>query len=434
MSTPTLTPPQDTVESLAAGVDALLGTELWRLPGAAEAALIDRLESVGRRLEFAKLLVLADFDARGIAGEQKALSTAAFLRDRLRISPSDAAARIRTARELTATTAPSGETVPPVLPATAAGMADGVLSADHAQVISRAIRRLPTGLDPAARTELETALATYGRDADPAQLAVAGRRAHAMLDPDGALADDKPSRRELSFLGDLDGTDIIRGRLDAEGSAIVRTAVDALAAPGPAVDGVRDPRPPKRRRAEAIIEICRRFLDTGAVPMQGGEKPHLTITICFHDLQLRLAGHATFDTGQPVSPETARRLACDATIIPMVLGSSGEPLDVGRATRTIPPAIRRAVVARDIGCVHPGCDIPAAWCDVHHCRHWADFGPTAVSNLALLCAKHHWNIHHTDWEITLIQGKPHLIPPALIDPEQRPRRNTLHDFPTLPSG
>ena len=299
MSTPTLTPPQDTVESLAAGVDALLGTELWRLPGAAEAALIDRLESVGRRLEFAKLLVLADFDARGIAGEQKALSTAAFLRDRLRISPSDAAARIRTARELTATTAPSGETVPPVLPATAAGMADGVLSADHAQVISRAIRRLPTGLDPAARTELETALATYGRDADPAQLAVAGRRAHAMLDPDGALADDKPSRRELSFLGDLDGTDIIRGRLDAEGSAIVRTAVDALAAPGPAVDGVRDPRPPKRRRAEAIIEICRRFLDTGAVPMQGGEKPHLTITICFHDLQLRLAGHATFDTANP---------------------------------------------------------------------------------------------------------------------------------------
>ena len=118
----------------------------------------------------------------------------------------------------------------------------------------------------------------------------------------------------------------------------------------------------------------------------------------------------------------------------MVLGGKGEPLDVGRATRTIPPAIRRAVVARDIGCIHPGCDAPAAWCDVHRVIHWVEYGPTALANLVLLCGRHHWNIHHTDWRITFIQGIPHLIPPAIIDPDQIPRRNTLHDLPTFPDG
>ena len=431
MSTPTLSAP-DTVESLSAGVDSLLGMELWRLPGVAEADLLEKLEIVGRRLEFAKLSVLADFDTRGIAGEQHALSTAAFVRDRLRVSPSEATARVRAARELTATVSPSGEVVAAVLPATAAGMAAGVLSAEHAQVISRALRRLPTGLDPAVRVGVEQTLAMHAHTLDPAQLAIAGRRVHAMLDPNGGLDDDKPGRRELTFTRDLDGTDLIRGRLDAEGSAIVRAAIDALAAPAPAIDGERDPRPPKQRRAEAFIEICRRFLTAGDVPTHGGERPHLTITVSFRDLQLGLAGH--LDTGQPVTAETVRRLACDASIIPMVLGSRSEPLDVGRATRTIPPAIRRAVTARDIGCVHPGCDIPAAWCDIHHVTPWADGGPTALPNLTLLCATHHWTIHHTDWHITFIHGIPHLIPPKIIDPEQRPRRNTLHDPPIFPDG
>ena len=233
MSTPTLTAPDMTVGSLSAGVDALLGIELWRLPGTAEANLIDTLETVCRRLEFAKLLVLADFDSRGIAAEQDALSTAAFLRDRLRISPTDATARVRAARELTATTSSSGEVLSPALPATAAGMATGALSAQHAQVISQAIRRLPTGLNPTIRADAEKTLARHARDLDPAALAIVGRHLHARLDPDGALEDDKPSRRELSFRPDLDGTDVVRGRLDAEAAAIVRTAIDTLAQPHP---------------------------------------------------------------------------------------------------------------------------------------------------------------------------------------------------------
>lgn len=155
--------------------------------------------------------------------------------------------------------------------------------------------------------------------------------------------------------------------------------------------------------------------------MQGGEKPHVTVTMRLDDLS------ATLNTGQPITAETARRIACDASIIPVVLGSAGEPLDVGRATRTIPPAIRRALVVRDKGCVHPGCEIPPEWCDAHHVESWADGGSTALDNLVLLCGKHHWIVHHTGWRIVFRQGIPHLIAPPLIDPDQRLRRNTMHD-------
>jgi hypothetical protein len=154
--------------------------------------------------------------------------------------------------------------------------------------------------------------------------------------------------------------------------------------------------------------------------MQGGEKPHITVTMRLDDLTATL-------NGQPITAEHARRIACDAAIIPMVLGSHSEPLDIGRATRTIPPAIRRALTLRDNGCIHPGCPKPADWCDAHHVHHWTEGGPTALSNLVLLCGKHHWTIHHTAWEITFIRGIPHLTPPPLIDPQQQPQRNTLHD-------
>jgi uncharacterized protein DUF222/HNH endonuclease len=131
--------------------------------------------------------------------------------------------------------------------------------------------------------------------------------------------------------------------------------------------------------------------------------------------------------GQPITAEQARRIACDAAIIPTILGSNSEPLDLGRATRTIPPAIRRALILRDKGCIHPGCPRPADWTDAHHVRHWSAGGPTALTNLVLLCHKHHWIIHHTEWRIVFQQGIPYVVPPSLIDPDQTPQRNTLHD-------
>ena len=127
-----------------------------------------------------------------------------------------------------------------------------------------------------------------------------------------------------------------------------------------------------------------------------------------------------------IDASTARRLACDAAVIPAVLNGRSEPLDIGRRTRTVPTALRRALVLRDRGCAFPGCTVPASWCDAHHRQHWADGGATALPNLVLLCGVHHELIHNSDWQVQLPDGVPEFIPPPYIDPHQNPRRNPIH--------
>jgi hypothetical protein len=104
-------------------------------------------------------------------------------------------------------------------------------------------------------------------------------------------------------------------------------------------------------------------------------------------------GEAEFDRAGPAPGTTARRIACDAAIMRVVMTGRSEPLDVGRRTPVIPAPMRRAVILRDRRCRFPGCDRPHTWCDAHHVRHWADGGPTAISNLLLLCRRHHRLIH-----------------------------------------
>jgi hypothetical protein len=135
--------------------------------------------------------------------------------------------------------------------------------------------------------------------------------------------------------------------------------------------------------ADALVELVDVALRSGGLPEQGGVKPQVAVTLALETLQrARCAPAGELDFGLPLSAQAARRLACDAQVVPVVLGSAGEPLDVGRASQTVPPAIRRAVVARDRHCAFPGCDRPAQWCHAHHIRHWADGGATAVRNLA----------------------------------------------------
>jgi hypothetical protein len=140
-------------------------------------------------------------------------------------------------------------------------------------------------------------------------------------------------------------------------------------------------------------------------------------------------GAASLALGGPISADVARRIACDAAIIPVVLGARGEPLDVGRASHTVPVAIRRAVVVRDGGCAFPGCSVPARWCDIHHVVHWADHGPTSIGNCVTLCGRHHRLLHHSDWRIEMASGIPEFHPPSWLG--SLPRRNPLHLAPNL---
>jgi hypothetical protein len=193
----------------------------------------------------------------------------------------------------------------------------------------------------------------------------------------------------------------LSGQLDPEAGAVLTAALDPLTAPNPSqANGGRDPRPADRRRAEALIEVCRRAAAAGgAAPAT--TKAQIVVTIEHDRLAeaVRGAGH-TLD-GTLLSPQAVRKLACDASIIPMVLGSQSQPLDVGRTKRLVTPALLAALWARDRGCTYPGCGRPPQWTDAHHVKHWIEGGPTALLNLALLCAHHHTVVHQHDLTATV---------------------------------
>lgn len=132
-------------------------------------------------------------------------------------------------------------------------------------------------------------------------------------------------------------------------------------------------------------------------------------------------GHGLVGPDEAISPAEARRLACDSGIVPMVLGTRSEPLDVGRLSYKVPEAIRRALVVRDQGCAFPGCTRRPERCDGHHIVHWVDDGETCLSNLCLLCPLHHRLVHHGGWDVAMIEGRPWFTPPAWLDPSRQPR-------------
>ena len=212
-----------------------------------------------------------------------------------------------------------------------------------------------------------------------------------LADPDGALADASRAflRRRLHVSATWAGMVRLDGDLDPESGTVVLTAIRSLAEPAALDPG--DTRSPQQRRADALVEICRRHLDSSDRPRQAGERPHLIMCLSPADL----AGDRIVDLEPgPISAEAARRLVCDSDLTRVVLDGEGNPLAVGRRTRVIPAPVRRALDLRDGGCTHPGCDIPARWCDAHHIRHWAHGGTARLPNLRLLCRHHHRMVHH----------------------------------------
>jgi hypothetical protein len=144
-------------------------------------------------------------------------------------------------------------------------------------------------------------------------------------------------------------------------------------------------------------------------------------------------GTGSFVFTGPVAAATLRKIACDADIIPAILGTHGELLDLGRKTRLFTPAQRTALTARDQGCAFPNCTIPAPWCEAHHITYWSHGGPTNTDNGALLCSSHHHLIHKEQWTITTKNGTPWFTPPKHLDPHQKPQQNTYFKPPPPPT-
>ena len=189
-------------------------------------------------------------------------------------------------------------------------------------------------------------------------------------------------------------------------TAAVSAETDAPEAGGPATDVPAET--PRIEIADVPAETygddAPRALVAGPMEVPAKEQPDAAGTAVSASRIPRMTGHAAIEDadGLRASTETARRLACDAGAVVMRHGVDGSVLDVGRKTRTIPPALRRALQARDHQCRFPGCN--ARRCDAHHVRHWADGGPTRLDNLVLLCRRHHRAVHEEGFTVRVGNG------------------------------
>ena len=236
---------------------------------------------------------------------------------------------------------------------------------------------------------------------------------------------DAVEARWLRLRSTGDGTVSLRGWLDAEAGALIRTALEPLARPC----GADDHRDREHRLADALVELAGHRLDQGQVPARASQRAHLQVTTTLETLQAVCAAPgAMLDESGPIPDETVQRLACDATITRVLLNAASAVIDVGRSQRVVPPATRRALNVRDQGCRWPGCTRGVSWTGAHHIIHWAGphFGRTDLDNLALLCRRHHWCVHEGGYQLVrtdegeILTIAPDSVPDRLQRAERPP--------------
>jgi hypothetical protein len=225
------------------------------------------------------------------------------------------------------------------------------------------------------------------------------------------LAAAQHAARELSYYYDDDGSLVIRARLPAEEGAVVlqalNAAMDARYAEHNEVESddvtAVTSGPSNRladrfanrfaqRRADALTTMAETTLRNGPEPLSATDRYQVVVHVTAETLAANETGRCELDDGQGLALDTVRRITCDSSLLRITEDDAGNPLDIGRKTRAIPPALRRALQARDGGCRFPGCT-HRRFVDSHHIRHWADGGDTSIDNLVLLCRHHHRLVH-----------------------------------------
>jgi hypothetical protein len=223
--------------------------------------------------------------------------------------------------------------------------------------------------------------------------------------------------QNLWFHTEPDGSLSIRGRVPAEVGALFKRALEAALDSLPIPENVSaetssdDLHRSRKRRVEALAVLAESFLANGPKDLSGADRQQIIVHVDAETLTHGQAGRCELEQGPSIASETARRLACDCSVVRILEIAKGEPLDVGRKTRTIPPGIRRALNARDQGCRFPGCTFKR-YVDGHHVQHWANGGETKLSNLVTLCRFHHRLVHEGQVEIqTLDDGAFRFVKP-----------------------
>lgn len=421
---------------ISQGLDAFRDEELWRLTDEQALAAAEAAYEMAHRAHAAALEVLGEVDSRAAARHAGAPSTQAWLAATQRLRPGMAKRDVRLARLIHRQPgAAAAETDGRVEgDALAESLHEGTANPEQAAAIEKALTELPDDASVETRVLAEELLVEQARYHGPLTLTRIGHRILERIDPEAAdrvlgqrlEAEERRAHRLRSGRRWTDGHGSVfyRFRLPEGEDGVAQQVLDALSAPQPCGETGRDERTAEQRYADGFIDAMRRVSLDGGLPDSGGDRPRVVVLIDFDRLRDQTGHGVNFDTEGQLSPAAVRRAACDAQILPAVLGGAGQVLDVGRAQRCFAGAARTAVLIRDQGCVHPGCDRPPRWCDVHHVQPWWDGGETKPTNGVTLCGFHHRLYDSQEWQIRFTDDEiPESIPPPWVDPDQRPIRH-----------
>jgi hypothetical protein len=431
-------PPQQALTAALAAVQEAvamaLAAPVWQLESGQLGPSVQLTVSLENQLAALRLSLVKEADDRSVAEAVHARTTPFWLAQLLRIDHVDAAKQVRLARE------GSDQVL--------AAIADGSVCETKALAIVdglRLIRRIGT-VTVEEVEQGEEFLLDWAPRLTRKHLAVAAAKIADVLDPDRGKQLDQDEKlahslREVAITPDVatDGAMYrISGRLTKESASLLMTALDAVMRNDSENDEESAlPRSARRtlpqRRADALATLVRLAVDHDDMPLRRGEPVQALITVPMQTLERRTADAGLIDAatgqragylpgltehGDRLAPSTLRRLACDAKLVPAVLGSRGQPLDLGREVRLATATIYRALAVEFGGCCGIGCTAPPSQTTAHHLDHWADDGPTSLANSAPLCGHEHWLVHEGGWDLrrTAEPGVVEWRPPAWIDP------------------
>lgn len=439
-------------EPLAADEASTLG----RLPvGAALASvqgLLDRLDDdrsrldarsrldyarvarqVAGRLEALAGLLIAEADAAQASQVAAGTPMSSWLALSQNLSKRESAGLLHRARELAQH------------PAVGEAAVAGQINPGQARAISGVLDQIGESLDPGQRSEAERLLVDLADRLDSDRLAKAGPQVLAVVVPRQSAelvaeqlqreAEAAHRNRSLVLVRDGHGSVRFNGSLPRTEAEAWLTLLDAHAesqrrTAAEERDPLAEPLTPQQRRADALIAMIHTHQQQRLAPNTAGDRPRIVVTLDYAALLRDAAAAGLIAEGDPISAGELRRLCCDAELLPAVLGGRSEILDVGRAHRLVTPGMRAALGLRDGGCVFPGCHTRPNVCEAHHITPWWAGGPTALSNLALLCHHHHAVVEparystRDQWGIRIAEdGVPEAIPPRRFDQDRKPIRH-----------
>lgn len=302
----------------------------------------------------------------------------------------------------------------------------------------RVLKQLPAAdLDPGQMASAGALMVSFTSELDSMGLARAGRFLLEKVAPELTQAKDQEraereyraafANRWLWFIDHGDGSTTLQASMPTLDAELVRRVVDAHAEQLKRSKAETDPGADRAAlRVDGLLAVFDQAARSASAPKLGADRPRVQITMAYEDLMGQAVAAKLVGSEATVPAGQLRRILCDAEVMPVVLGTKSQVLDVGRANRLVTGPIRAALELRDGGCVFGSCDTPVGLAEAHHVKPWASGGNTCLDNLVLLCKHHHALIEPSghgppDWAVRFRHdGLPELIPPAALDPGRKP--------------